>query len=157
MTRIDTPETDAARAMAEGAKSIPFNALMDLRTIAAAPGHFEVALPEREDLLNHVGAVHAVPILAPAEMASGCALATAMADAIAEGLAPIAKSLRVRYRKPAKGQLTAAADVEPGALASAIEAARQRGRADLELPVQVCDPEGQVVAEVVVEWAIRRL
>lgn len=157
MTKTDTPGADAARAMAEGAKSIPFNTLMDLHTTVAEPGHFEVVLPERADLCNHVGAVHAVPILAPAEMASGCALATAMAEAISEGLAPIAKSLRVRYRKPAKGQLTAVADVDPEALASALETARRTGRADLELPVAVNDPDGQVVAEVVVEWAIRRL
>ena len=101
--------------------------------------------------------MHAVPIVAPAEMASGCAVATAMSSLLAEGFVPIAKSLRVRYRKIAKGDLLAVCRVDAPVLAQAEEAARADGRADFEIPVSIEDSAGVQVAECTVEWAIRKM
>jgi acyl-coenzyme A thioesterase PaaI-like protein len=148
---------DAAHAMAKGAEGIPFNTWLGLETVVAEPGHFEVRLPWRDELGNHLGAVHAVPIVAPAEMASGCAVATAMANLLAEGFVPIAKSLRVRYRKIANGDLTAVCRVDAAVLEQAEAAARADGRADFEIPVSVDDAAGVQVAECTVEWAIRKM
>ena len=146
-----------ARAMADGAESIPFNTWLGLKTTVAEPGHFEVRLPWRDELGNHLGSVHAVPIVAPAEMASGCAVATAMAGLLGDGFVPIAKSLRVRYRKIANGDLTAVCRVDPAVLEQAETSARADGRADFEIPVSIEDGSGAQVAECTVEWAIRKL
>ena len=147
---------DAAHTMAEGAEGIPFNTWLGLKTVVAEPGHFEVRLPWRAELGNHLGAVHAVPIVAPAEMASGCAVATAMSSLLAEGFVPIAKSLRVRYRKIANGDLTAVCRVGASVLEQAEVAARANGRADFDVAVSIEDAAGVEVAECTVEWAIRR-
>ena len=101
--------------------------------------------------------MHAVPIVAPAEMASGCAVATAMSDLLAEGFVPIAKSLRVRYRKIANGDLTAVCRVDAAVLEQAKTGARAEGRADFEIPVSIEDGAGVQVAECTVEWAIRKM
>jgi acyl-coenzyme A thioesterase PaaI-like protein len=143
--------------MADGAESIPFNTWLGLKTTVAEPGHFEVRLPWRDELGNHLGSVHAVPIVAPAEMASGCAVATAMATLLGDGYVPIAKSLRVRYRKVANGDLTAVCRVDQAVLDGAEATARAEGRADFDVPVSIQDGAGVEVAECTVEWAIRKL
>lgn len=142
--------------MARGSEAIAFNAMIGVKTTKAEVGHFEVTLPSRPDLLNHMEAIHAVPILAPAELAAGMSVATAMADLMAEGLTSIAKSMRVRYRKPARGDITAVPALDAAVLEKAKGEARDTGRADFEVPVEIRNTDGDVVAEVVVEWAIRR-
>jgi acyl-coenzyme A thioesterase PaaI-like protein len=144
-------------ALAIGSEQIPFNAFIGVTTTKAEKGHFEVMLPSRPELTNHIQSIHAVPILAPAEMASGMSVASALEDLMAEGIVPIAKSMRVRYRKPAHGDLTAVPALDPALVERAKADARATGRADFEVPVEIRNPEGDVVAEVVVEWAIRRM
>jgi acyl-coenzyme A thioesterase PaaI-like protein len=143
--------------LAKGSEAIAFNAMIGVTTTKAEKGHFEVMLPSRPDLMNHIESIHAVPILAPAEMASGMSVASALEDLMAEGIMPIAKSMRVRYRKPAKGDLTAIPALDPALVEKAKAEARETGRADFEVPVEIRNPEGEVVAEVVVEWAVRRM
>jgi acyl-coenzyme A thioesterase PaaI-like protein len=147
---------DAARAMGDGAEAIPFNTMIGVKTQVAEKGHFEVLLPARPDLQNHMQAMHAVPITAPAEMASGCAVATALGDLFAEGYATIAKSLRVRYRKPAFGDLLAVARTDDTVIEKVKAQVRATDRADFEVPVPITNSDGDVVAEVVVEWAVRK-
>jgi acyl-coenzyme A thioesterase PaaI-like protein len=142
--------------LAEGLEQIPFNAFLGVKTVVAEPGHFEVALPARPELLNHVDSVHAVPITAPAEAASGCAVASLLGDLFAEGYFSIARSLRVRYRRLAKGDLLAVPRLDRDVLDAAVQRVRAEGRADFEVPVDVKDASGEVVAEVVVEWALRK-
>jgi acyl-coenzyme A thioesterase PaaI-like protein len=146
-----------AHALAAGSEQIPFNAMIGVKAKVAEPGHFEVLLPERPDLLNHMGAIHAVPIVAPAEYASGAAVSTAIGDLVEQGLVPIAKSLRVRYRKPAMGDLLAVARVDDEQMAQVRADALATGRVDFEVPVAVQNAAGDTVAEVVVEWAIRKM
>jgi acyl-coenzyme A thioesterase PaaI-like protein len=143
--------------LAKGSEAIAFNTMIGVKTTKAEKGHFEVMLPSRPDLMNHIESIHAVPILAPAEMASGMSVASALEDLMEEGIVPIAKSMRVRYRVPARGDLTAVPALDPELVEQAKTEARNTGRADFEVPVEIRNPEGDLVAEVVVEWAIRRM
>lgn len=147
---------EAAEAMARGAESIAFNRMIGVKTVVAEKGHFEVVLPDRPDLHNHIASIHAVPITAPAEMASGCAVATALSDLFAEGYMTIAKSLSVRYKKPARGDIRAVAKTDDAVLDQVRTQVRATDRADFSVPVQIFDSEGTVVAEVSVEWAVRK-
>ena len=56
-----------------------------------------------------------------------------------------------------KGDLTAIPALDPALVEKAKAEARETGRADFEVPVEIRNPEGEVVAEVVVEWAVRRM
>src|ERR687889_102379 len=71
-------------------------------------GEATVVMPERPELLNHVGSQHAGALFTVAETASGAAFVGAFAERMGE-VTPLARSAEISYEKIAKGPIEASA------------------------------------------------
>jgi acyl-coenzyme A thioesterase PaaI-like protein len=155
------PETDQEAAddpgvfAAQIAEGLPFNRLVGLRCRPTTPGSAEAVLPADERLHNHLGSVHAVAELAPAEAAGGIAAVSGLADLVQQGFMPVAKSLSVRYVRLAHGDLTAEATLPEGIAEAARAAAAAGERIAFTLPVAV-RAGGDVVAEVEIDYVFKQ-
>lgn len=137
--------------------AMPFTAHMDVQVRSVSPGHAEITLPPDDRFTNHVGTVHAIAELAPAETCGGVAITSELVDLLQLGFVPIAKRLEVDWTAPARGELVAVAEL------SAAEAARMRAAADAgervacTLDIPVADATGKLVAEVRIDYVLKRL
>lgn len=141
-------------AVAAGlSQAIPFNVHLGLETTAVAPDSGAVRLPDDEKLRNHVGSQHAGGLFAAGEAASGAAFVGAFLDVMGE-ITPLAESASISYKKLARGQITATASF--GEDAEALKAKlREEGRIRFPVQVRMTDAEGNVVAEMTVDWYVR--
>jgi acyl-coenzyme A thioesterase PaaI-like protein len=141
-------------AVAAGlSQAIPFNVHLGLETTAVAPDSGSVRLPDDSKLHNHVGSQHAGALFAAGEAASGAAFVGAFLDVMGE-ITPLAESASIAYRKLAKGEIIAAASF--GEDAAALKAKlREDGRIRFPVQVQMADAEGNLVAEMTVNWYVR--
>ncbi|HEX5307806.1 MAG TPA: DUF4442 domain-containing protein [Solirubrobacteraceae bacterium] len=141
-------------AVAAGlSQAIPFNVHLGLETTAVAPDSGSVRLPDDGKLHNHVGSQHAGALFAAGEAASGAAFVGAFLDIMGE-ITPLAESASISYKKLAKGEITASASF--GEDADALKAKlREEGRIRFPVQVQMTDAEGNVVAEMTVDWYVR--
>lgn len=142
-------------AVVAAAENLPFNVLVGLSCDEVSPGRAVVALPADERLTNHIGSVHAVAELAPAEAAGGIAAVTGLSDLVERGYLPVARSLSVDYRRLAHGALTAVAELSDEIASDARRAADADERVAFTLPVDVRDGDG-IVAEVGIEYVFAR-
>lgn len=134
-------------------QAIPFNVHLGLQTTSVASDSGAVLLPDDEKLRNHVGSQHAGALFASGEAASGAAFVGAFLDIMGE-ITPLAESAQISYKKLAKGEITATARFgeDADALKSKL---REEGRIRFPVQVQMTDSEGNVVAEMTVEWYVR--
>jgi len=135
-------------------QAIPFNVHLGLQTVTVAADHGVVKLPDRENLRNHVGSQHAGALFAAGEAASGAAFVGAFVE-IMGTITPLAESAEIAYRKLAKGEITAT-----GRFSEDRDALLQRlsdeGRIRFPIEVEMSDSQGTVVAEMTVNWYVRR-
>jgi acyl-coenzyme A thioesterase PaaI-like protein len=143
---------EAMRAGLDGA--IPFNRHLGLTVEEVGPGRGVVTLPDEDHLHNHVGTQHAGGLFAAGEAASGGAFMGAFVEHLGT-ITPLAKSASISYRKLARGPITAvgtlSADVSE--LLASLEA---DGRVEFPIAVELTDGDGVVVAEMTVQWHVRR-
>lgn len=142
-------------AVAAGlSQAIPFNVHLGLDTITVAEDHGVVKLPDEQHLRNHVGSQHAGALFSAGEAASGAAFVGAFLDIMGE-ITPLAESAQIAYKKLAKGEIAAtarfSADREELKLTLNSE-----GRVRFPVEVEMTDAEGNVVAEMTVNWYVRR-
>jgi acyl-coenzyme A thioesterase PaaI-like protein len=142
-------------AVAAGlSQAIPFNVHLGLETITVAEDHGAVRLPDQERLRNHVGSQHAGGLFSAGEAASGAAFVGAFLDIMGE-ITPLAESAEIAYKKLAKGEITATARF--GEDAEALKGKlSQDGRVRFPIEVEMTDADGNVVAEMTVNWYVRR-
>jgi acyl-coenzyme A thioesterase PaaI-like protein len=135
-------------------QAIPFNRFIGLTVAEVGDGRGIVRLPESEDLHNHVGSQHAGALFSAGEAASGATFVGAFAERLGE-VTPLARSASISYLKLAKGPITAT-----GSLGESKQELLERLDADgkVVFPVQVAltDQEGTTVAEMTVEWHVRK-
>ncbi|MDQ3578687.1 MAG: DUF4442 domain-containing protein [Actinomycetota bacterium] len=111
------------------------------------------ALPDREDQRNHVGGPHAAVIFGLAETASGAVALASFADLMSRATPLVARS-EVRYRRLAKGALTAEAVLgRPAAEVVAELDAGQKPEFAVECTIR--DADGTVTTEMTVTWVLR--
>src|SRR3954465_13926241 len=89
-------------------QAVPFVGHLNLEIVSIGEGEATVVLPERPELLNHVGSQHAGALFPVAETASGAAFVGAFAERMGE-LTPLARSAEIAYEKIAAGPITATA------------------------------------------------
>lgn len=114
-----------------------------------------VTLPASELLRNHVGSVHASAQFALAEAASGELLLQKLGAAQGQAVA-VLRTSSVKFRKPAQGELRAAArfhDTDPEKLLAELES---RGRAQVAVLVEVTDTQGVVTMSGQFDWFLQR-
>lgn len=134
--------------------ALPFNRHLGLEVVAAEEGAGVVRLPERPELLNHIGTQHAGALFTAGEAASGAAVLGAFADLLSTAV-PLARNAHIDYRKPARGPITATASLgEPkGAV---LERFHRDGKTNFDVVVNLADGAGVTVAEMRVTWHLRR-
>lgn len=131
---------------------LPFNRHMGVTVRALQPGRAETVLAASDDLANHVGGVHAVAELAPAELCGALAVSSRLTVLLERGFVPVVAGMRVRYRAPARGELTATCEVGEDVVGPALAAAEAGERPRVEATIEVRDGDGTVVAEVTPEF-----
>jgi uncharacterized protein (TIGR00369 family) len=141
-------------AIAKGmAMAVPFAGHLNLEISDIAPGEAVVVLPDRQELTNHVGTQHAGALFTVAETASGAAFVGAFAARMGD-VVPLARSAEIDYRLPARGAVTAKAQlgIEQG---EALEALDERGKVEFPCEVELFAGDGTRVATATVRWHVR--
>jgi uncharacterized protein (TIGR00369 family) len=134
-------------------QAVPFVGHLNLEITEISEGEATVVMPERPELLNHVGSQHAGALFTAAETASGAAFVGAFAERMGE-LTPLARSAEISYDKVAKGPVTAKAKLGIAA-AKAHETLDVDGKVEFPCEVELTDGDGAVVAAANVRWHVR--
>jgi acyl-coenzyme A thioesterase PaaI-like protein len=132
---------------------LPFNRLVGLEQ-GADDGGFLVSLPDGPQYANHLGTVHASALLAVAEAGSGTFLVRHFGTGA--GFVPVVRRLEARFRKPARGRVSARCPVQAEEVRRWLAEIAARGRVLAPVSVEVVDAAGVVVLSAVVEWFIAR-
>ena len=136
------------------ATRIPLVKRLGIRAVDLSPSTARVQLPFDPELTNHGGSVHTSAQFAIAETA---ALAAGLLSLNGMDVTCSSKGCELRFRKPARGDLWASAQM-PGSDPSEL---KQRliaeGKVDVAVLVEVIDPNGERVAEGSVTLSLRRM
>jgi len=135
-------------------QAIPYNNHLGLEVVEVADGRGVVRLPESDSLLNHVASQHAGALFSAGEAASGAAFVGGFAEQMGS-LTPLARSASIEYRKLARGPITATGTLaeEKAALLTRLDA---DGKVEFQVDVDLTDGEGTSVAQMSVDWHVRR-
>ena len=131
--------------------AIPFNRFLGLRANGAA-----LTLPADPKYHNHLGTVHAGAQFALAEAASGQWLLDHFGEKAAD-YAAVVRHADAKFRRPAMGELTAQAGASPEEAERFLETLTRRGRAAIEVRVQVLGADGSATLESAFEWFAQRI
>jgi len=134
-------------------QAVPFVGHLNLEIVSVGEGEATVVLPERPELLNHVGSQHAGALFTAAETASGAAFVGAFAERMGE-LTPLARSAEIAYEKIAAGPITAQAKLGIS-VAKAHETLDADGKVEFPCDVELTDAGGDLVAAANVRWHVR--
>jgi uncharacterized protein (TIGR00369 family) len=134
-------------------QAVPFAGHLNLEIAEVAEGEATVLLPERPELLNHVGSQHAGALFTAAETASGAAFVGAFAERMGD-VTPLARSAEISYEKIAKGEITARAKLGIPA-AQALETLDAEGKVEFPCEIALTDSDGNLVAAANVRWHVR--
>lgn len=129
---------------------IPFNRFLGLRSVNSV-----LMLPADAKYDNHIGTVHASAQFALAEAASGQWLLDTFGGEAANYLA-VVRRVEVKYRRPATGGLSAKTEVAAGEAERFRDTLARRGRAAIEVRVQVGGADNDVTLEATFEWFAQR-
>lgn len=132
----------------------PFLRRVGVQFEEASPAEVRLRLPLDPDNLGGAGQLHSGAIFT---------LATAAAAALAQlAFDPAQFSITdkagdVRFRRPARGDLWARAQISHQVLKATLERGRTEGRVDVAVPVSLSDQAGERVADATVTLSLRRL
>lgn len=139
--------------MKHSVTELPFNRFVGIET-ASDPAQL-LRLPADERYLNHLGTVHASAQLALAEASSGEFLLRALGAAA--GVVPVVRRLESKFRKPANGAVTSSVSTPPEAIEQLRADLAARGRAMIQVAVELHDESGVHTLSATVEWFITRM
>lgn len=134
-------------------RDLPFNRLIGL-ACSDRPGAL-LMLPDDVRYTNHLGTVHAGALLALAENSSGEFLVREF-PGLPFPVLPVVRRVEAKFRRPARGAVHARAGLSAGSREEFLAELTARGRARLEVSVQVEDAAGSVVLAATIEWFIAR-
>jgi acyl-coenzyme A thioesterase PaaI-like protein len=134
-------------------QAVPFAGYLNLEITEISEGEATVVLPERPELLNHVGSQHAGGLFTAAETASGAAFVGAFAERMGD-VTPLARSAEISYEKIAKGPITAKARLGMPA-ADALATLDADGKVEFPCEIELTDADGTLVATAGVRWHVR--
>ena len=133
--------------------AIPFNRHLGLER-SGKPGCL-FSLPAKPCYTNHLGTVHAGALLALAEASSGEFMAREFGD-LAAGVVPVVRRVEARFRRPARGAVHARGRLEASTRETFLSTLAQKGRAGLEVQVELIDDQDVPLVFVRVEWFVAR-
>lgn len=137
---------------------VPFNDQARIELIDKSGGVARTRIGDHHELTNHLGTVHGGALFTVGEAASGHAFMDAVYAAVGEGittLTAVVKTACINFLKPAKGAVDASATLATP-IAEVLAKMETDGRATATVNVTLTNSEGAVVAELIVEWHLRR-
>lgn len=132
---------------------LPFNQLIGLAESAKA-GTL-LTLPNDPRYTNHLGTVHASALVALAEATSGHYLLKEFTNLGFEVL-PVVRRLEAKFRKPAFGAIFSTVKVSPEQRQEFLSALTSKGRALLEIAVEVHDQNDTHALSATIEWFVAK-
>lgn len=139
--------------MKNSVTELPFNSFLGIQ--AASETGKLLQLPAGGQYLNHLGTVHASALLALAEASSGECLLRHFGSSA--GLVPVVRRMEAKFRKPANGAVSTQASASEEALVQLSADFTTKGRALIEIKVDLHDESGAHALTAMVEWFIQRL
>src|SRR5947207_14829896 len=134
-------------------QAVPFARTLGVKFLDAGPDRAVLALPDAEELHNHVGGPHAGAMFALGETAAGAVVMAAFGEQMTRAV-PLAVRAEIAYRKLAMGEVRATATL--GRPAADVIAELDAGtRPEFDVPVEISTEDGTVVAEMLVVWTLR--
>ena len=129
---------------------VPFNKHLGLKVCSVEDGSARVELPQRDELLNHVGTQHAAALFAAGEAASGGVVLGSFVQML-EKITPLTRHAEIKYRAPAQGTIAATATLalDKNQALAQLEA---RGRVEVPVKVELFDEQDSKVASMKVRW-----
>lgn len=132
---------------------LPFNRFLGLER--APQESAALSLPGDVRYTNHLGTVHASALLALAEATSGDYLIRELSGWEFE-VVPVVRRLEAKFRKPAAGAVTSTCNVAPETRAEFVATLKTKGRALIEIAVDVHDEHGTHALAATIEWFVAR-
>ncbi len=139
--------------LAEVLATVPFAHRADLEIVHAEPGHVVVRIANEPKNQNHVGMVHAAALVLVGETAGGLVI---LNEPRLSAYMLLAKGLAIRYRKPGLTAVSASARIAEAAVLATVEVVESVGKCDLPLAVELRNEAGEVVAELTVDYHLRK-
>jgi uncharacterized protein (TIGR00369 family) len=134
---------------------VPFAAYVGVEITEIGEGTATAILTQSQNTSNHIATMHAGALFTLAEAASGAAMAGMFLERLA-GLRPVAASSTIDYVKPARGAITAYAEVD-GAKPALLTALDSEGKVRFPITVRMEDASGREVACMTVDWHVAAL
>ncbi len=145
--------TDVQLLAAGMTQAVPFVRTLGVEFLDAGPDFAVLALPDRDDLHNHVAGPHAGAIFTLGETASGAIVLSAFGDLLSRAT-PLAVTATIAYRKLAMGRVVATARL--GRPAAEVVAELDAGqRPEFDVAVELATEDGTVTGEMTVRWTLR--
>jgi acyl-coenzyme A thioesterase PaaI-like protein len=134
-------------------RTVPMLATLGIRAEEARTGHLVLRLPLCAAVTNHSGALHTAAIFAVGELCAAVVLGT---HPTLSRYVQLQKSTKIKYYAPSLMDVTAHAKVTPEMIATVELGLGAAARtAQVDVPVQVLDGEGNDVAELVSRFVFR--
>jgi acyl-coenzyme A thioesterase PaaI-like protein len=124
-------------------EQIAFVKRSGLQAEVLEPGHVRLRMP-LEGNQNHIGTLYAGALFTLAEMPGGALFLTSFD---ARRFYPVVKEMNLRFRRPAKGDITVDARIDTEEITRIQRDAEANGKAEYWLELQLLDASGEVVAE----------
>lgn len=133
---------------------VPFIPVVGIRCTEMSIGRAVCVLPDRTEVHNHIGSLHAGAMFTAGESAAGMAFTGAFVDQL-ERIHPLAAGAQIRYLAVARGDLTVEATLRDDVAEIRDRLARD-GKVRFVVDVEMRDPEGTPCVEMTVDWHVRR-
>jgi acyl-coenzyme A thioesterase PaaI-like protein len=130
---------------------LPFNEFIGLER--SSDEGFVFRLPAGVRYTNHLGTVHASALMAIAEATSGELLLRAIGDTSTDVI-PVVRRFESKFRKAATGSIRSKGAISTDAIAAFMSTLRSRGRATMDIPVELYDESAACVLSASVEWFV---
>lgn len=132
---------ELARQLTE--EQIAFVKRSNLKAEILEPGHVRLRMPI-EGNKNHIGSMYAGALFTLAEIPGGALFLTSFD---VQRFYPIVKEMNLRFRRPAMGDITVEARLGTTEIQRLQDEAKEHGKAEYTLQLQLTDASGEVVAE----------
>lgn len=132
---------------------LPFNRLVGI-TSSSKDGAL-LMLPADPRYHNHLGTVHAGALMTLAEASSGTLLLEKY-NALGFEVVPVVRRMKTKFRKPAQGAVHSKASVSSEQDAQFVAALTTKGRALVEVCVDLHDEQGTHALSASVEWFVAK-
>ena len=133
------------------ATDIPF-----IRHIGIEEQNSELSLDFKNDVLNHIETIHASAQFALAETQSGMHLQNLFPELEGKVL-PVLRDAQIKYRKPAQEKIIAFASTDQEDVAKFRSQFEKRGRASIQINVEVKDINGVLTSQAAFTWFVQAL